>query len=130
MKPLILSFKERSKLALEILTKQSPVTLEQAKTQAKWLHENSSVRLRMEGTEVKDKVYGFQTVNSDEFTLSEIHELLRKEFQTLTYDDILEKMDLFNDPHSTSAICSKWTLWNCIIRLRPNHAEKPIRYEE
>jgi len=36
-----ISFKERAKLAMEQLAKQRPVTLEQARAQAKWLSESS-----------------------------------------------------------------------------------------
>jgi hypothetical protein len=36
-----LSFKERAKLALELLSKQSPVTLEEARKQVEWLKEQS-----------------------------------------------------------------------------------------
>ena len=36
-----ISFQERAKLAKELLSKQSPVTLEQMRQQAKWLKEKS-----------------------------------------------------------------------------------------
>lgn len=36
-----ISFQERAKLGMEILSKQSPVTLEKARAQAKRLSENS-----------------------------------------------------------------------------------------
>jgi len=36
-----ISFKERAKIAMEQLAKQPPVTLEQARAQAKWLSEVS-----------------------------------------------------------------------------------------
>ncbi|MFH6946386.1 hypothetical protein [Flavobacterium sp. FlaQc-50] len=37
-----ISFKERAKIGMEILAKQKPVTLEQARAQAKWLSESST----------------------------------------------------------------------------------------
>lgn len=37
-----MSFKERAELGMKILAKQKPVTLEQAKAQAKRLSENST----------------------------------------------------------------------------------------
>ena len=37
-----ISFRERAKLATELLSKQSPVTLEQARQQAQWLKEIST----------------------------------------------------------------------------------------
>lgn len=37
-----LTFKERAELGMEILAKQGPVTLEQARAQAKWLKEAST----------------------------------------------------------------------------------------
>ncbi|WP_263361547.1 hypothetical protein [Flavobacterium collinsii] len=36
-----MSFKERAELGMKILAKQKPVTLEQARAQAKWLSEIS-----------------------------------------------------------------------------------------
>lgn len=36
-----MSFKERAELGMKILAKQPPVTLEQARAQAKWLSESS-----------------------------------------------------------------------------------------
>ncbi|MDN4014675.1 hypothetical protein QX233_19550 [Chryseobacterium gambrini] len=36
-----ISFQERAKLSMEILSKQSPVTLEEAKKQAGWLQKKS-----------------------------------------------------------------------------------------
>ena len=39
-----LSFKERVKLAMEVLSKQPPVTLEEARKQVEWLKEQSRVR--------------------------------------------------------------------------------------
>lgn len=36
-----ISFKERAKIAMEQLAKQPPVTLEQARAQAKWLSQAS-----------------------------------------------------------------------------------------
>lgn len=36
-----LTFKERAELSMESLKKQGPITLEQARIQAKWLKENS-----------------------------------------------------------------------------------------
>ncbi|WP_170214157.1 hypothetical protein [Flavobacterium pectinovorum] len=36
-----ISFKERARLSMEQLAKQGPVTLEQARAQAKWLSEVS-----------------------------------------------------------------------------------------
>jgi len=36
-----MSFKERAELGVKILAKQKPVTLEQARAQAKWLSEIS-----------------------------------------------------------------------------------------
>ena len=41
-----LSFKERSKLALEQLSKQEPITLEEARKQVLWLKENSKNKLK------------------------------------------------------------------------------------
>ena len=37
-----ISFQERAKLATELLSKQSPVTLEQARQQAQWLKKISA----------------------------------------------------------------------------------------
>jgi hypothetical protein len=37
-----LTFKERAKISMEELAKQKPVTLEEARAQAKWLSENST----------------------------------------------------------------------------------------
>lgn len=39
-----LSFAERAKLAMEILSKQPPVTLEEAKAQAEWLKRTSRTK--------------------------------------------------------------------------------------
>jgi hypothetical protein len=41
-----LSFKERAKLAMELLSKQSPVTLEEARKQALWLKEQSNSKVK------------------------------------------------------------------------------------
>ena len=37
-----ISFEERSKRGMELLAKQKPVTIEQARAQAKWLSERST----------------------------------------------------------------------------------------
>ena len=37
-----LTFKERAEIAIELLSKQKPVTLEEARAQAQWLKEMSS----------------------------------------------------------------------------------------
>lgn len=37
-----ISFEERAKIGMEMLSKQKPVTLEEAKAQAKWLSEMST----------------------------------------------------------------------------------------
>ena len=37
-----ISFQERAKLGMEMLSKRSPVSLEKARAQAKWLSENSA----------------------------------------------------------------------------------------
>jgi hypothetical protein len=39
-----LSFKERAKLAMELLSKQPPVTLEEARKQVAWLKELSKLK--------------------------------------------------------------------------------------
>ena len=39
-----LSFKERAKLAMELLSKQQPVTLEEARQQVEWLKEQSRLK--------------------------------------------------------------------------------------
>ena len=39
-----LSFAERAKLAMEILSKQPPVTLEEARAQVEWLKKKKSVK--------------------------------------------------------------------------------------
>lgn len=41
-----MSFKERAQLAQEILSKQPPVTLDEAKAQVEWLKENSKSTIR------------------------------------------------------------------------------------
>jgi len=41
-----MSFQERAKLAKELLSKQSPVTLEQARQQAQWLKQTTSTNAK------------------------------------------------------------------------------------
>ncbi|HXU26986.1 MAG TPA: hypothetical protein VN698_07130 [Bacteroidia bacterium] len=41
-----LTFQERTKLAMELLAKQKPVTLEEAREQAKWLSSISSNKVK------------------------------------------------------------------------------------
>ncbi|MGE6356181.1 hypothetical protein ACQKCJ_20110 [Flavobacterium sp. NPDC079362] len=43
-----LTFKERAELGMEILAKQRPVTLEQARAQAKRLKEASTLKVKKE----------------------------------------------------------------------------------
>ena len=49
-----ISFVERAKLAMEILSKQPPVTLEEAKAQAEWLKRTSRTKEKKQ----KDSVNG------------------------------------------------------------------------
>ena len=41
-----LTFKERAKISMELLAKQTPVTLEEAREQAKWLSSISSNKVK------------------------------------------------------------------------------------
>jgi hypothetical protein len=41
-----ISFQERAMLGMEMLSKKSPVTLEQARAQAKWLKEASTFNVK------------------------------------------------------------------------------------
>jgi hypothetical protein len=41
-----ISFQERAKLSMEILSKQSPVTLKEVKKQAEWLGKNSLSKVK------------------------------------------------------------------------------------
>jgi len=41
-----LTFKERAEISMEQLAKQAPITLEQARVQAKWLKESSTSKVK------------------------------------------------------------------------------------
>ena len=45
-----LSFAERAKLAMEILSKQPPVTLEEARAQVEWLKKKSRSKIKKQRT--------------------------------------------------------------------------------
>ena len=50
-----ISFQERAKIGMEMLSKQPPVTLEQAKAQAKWLKEMSASKKEIDKSDCTDK---------------------------------------------------------------------------
>ena len=50
-----ISFQERAKLSMEQLSKQSPVTLEEARAQAKWLKEMSASKKEIDKSDCTDK---------------------------------------------------------------------------
>lgn len=41
-----ITFQERARLGMEMLSKKSPITLEQARAQAKWLKEASALNVK------------------------------------------------------------------------------------
>lgn len=50
-----ISFEERAKLSMEQLSKQLPVTLEQARVQAKWLKEVGTSKKETDKSDCTDK---------------------------------------------------------------------------
>ena len=48
-----ISFQERAKLGMELLSKQQPVTLKEAKEQVNWLKSQSSAKSKKNQTEKK-----------------------------------------------------------------------------
>ena len=50
-----ISFEERAKIGMEMLSKQPPVTLEQARAQAKWLKEMSASKKETAHSDCTDK---------------------------------------------------------------------------
>ena len=52
-----ISFQERAKLGMEILSKQSPVTLEKARAQAQWLSQASQSKNKLQTMKKEDLKY-------------------------------------------------------------------------
>lgn len=52
-----ISFEERAKLGMEILSKQSPVTLEKARAQAQWLNQASQSKNKLQTMKKEDLKY-------------------------------------------------------------------------
>lgn len=50
-----ISFEERAKIGMEMLSRQPPVTFEQARAQAKWLKEMSTSKKETEKSDCIDK---------------------------------------------------------------------------
>jgi len=51
-----ISFQERAKLGMEMLSKRSPVTLEEARAQVKWLKEMSTSRKETDNSGNRNKI--------------------------------------------------------------------------